>query len=104
MSTIQSIGSLTVNTVFIDGDDRYEAVKLDWENYGPLVMSGGYVVFDDYVGEDNGGPKGLLNQSWRATSWGQVSCFVDQEVLPNLARLGFEFDSKVTDGIAFRKV
>ena len=32
--------------VFIDGDHRYEGVKLDWLNYGPL---GKTVVFHDIV-------------------------------------------------------
>ena len=32
--------------VFIDGDHRYEGVKKDWENYGPL---GKVVVFHDIV-------------------------------------------------------
>ena len=32
--------------VFIDGDHRYEGVKKDWENYGPM---GRVVVFHDIV-------------------------------------------------------
>ena len=32
--------------VFIDGDHRYEGVKKDWENYGPM---GKIVVFHDIV-------------------------------------------------------
>lgn len=34
--------------VFIDGDHRYEGVKSDWENYGPMGKS---VAFHDIVGE-----------------------------------------------------
>lgn len=37
--------------VFIDGDHRYEGVKKDWENYGPL---GRVVVFHDIVRHQDG--------------------------------------------------
>ena len=33
--------------IFIDGDHRYEPVKVDWENYAPL---GGVVAFHDSLG------------------------------------------------------
>src|SRR5690606_19990704 len=35
------------DAVFIDGDHRYEGVKADWENYGPL---GRIVAFHDIAG------------------------------------------------------
>lgn len=46
--------------VFIDGDHRYEGVKKDWENYGPM---GKVVVFHDIVRH----PDGARNapQVWR---------------------------------------
>ena len=34
--------------VFIDGDHTYEGVKSDWDNYSPLVMVSGVVLFHDY--------------------------------------------------------
>lgn len=33
--------------VFIDADHTYDAVKADWENYGPMCAPGGLVVFHD---------------------------------------------------------
>jgi predicted O-methyltransferase YrrM len=33
--------------VFIDGDHTYDSVRADWENYSPLVVPGGVVVFHD---------------------------------------------------------
>jgi len=35
------------NFLFIDADHTYEAVKRDFENWGPLVKSGGWVCFHD---------------------------------------------------------
>ena len=38
-----------IDLLFIDGDHTYEGVKGDFELYFPLVNSGGYIVFDDYL-------------------------------------------------------
>ena len=35
------------DAVFIDGNHSYEYVKLDWQNYSPLVKKGGIVSFHD---------------------------------------------------------
>jgi len=45
-----------VDLLFIDGDHSYEGVKKDFENYSPLVESGGYIIFDDY----NQGHQGIV--------------------------------------------
>lgn len=37
----------SVDMLFIDGDHTYEGVKADYENYSPLVRSGGMIVFHD---------------------------------------------------------
>lgn len=39
-----------IDLLFIDGDHTYEGVKKDWEQYSPLVRSGGLVVFHDIAG------------------------------------------------------
>ena len=103
IETLRKLSEHTVNTVFIDGDHRYEGVKADWNNYAPLVVDGGYVIFDDYVGEENSRPKGVDTPSWRSTSWGQVSRFVDAHVLRDLDENGFSFVDKCENAIAFRK-
>lgn len=38
-----------IDLLFIDGDHRRKAVIADFEMYFPLVNSGGYIVFDDYL-------------------------------------------------------
>ena len=50
--------------VFIDGDHRYQGVKQDWENYGPM---GRVVVFHDIV--DSGGAKNAP-EVWKL--WQQI--------------------------------
>jgi len=37
-----------IDFLFIDGDHSVEAVKNDWNNYSPLVGSGGIIAFHDY--------------------------------------------------------
>lgn len=37
------------DVLFIDGDHSYEAVRQDWENYSPMVGSGGMVALHDIV-------------------------------------------------------
>ena len=37
-----------IDLLFLDGDHSYNGVKNNFENYSPLVESGGYVIFDDY--------------------------------------------------------
>ncbi len=36
------------DAIFIDGDHSYEGVKADYENYVPMVRSGGIVAFHDH--------------------------------------------------------
>lgn len=36
-----------IDFLFIDGDHRYEGVKMDFEMYSPLVRTGGLVAFHD---------------------------------------------------------
>jgi predicted O-methyltransferase YrrM len=38
-----------IDLLFIDGDHRYWGVTKDFQLYFPLVNSGGYIVFDDYL-------------------------------------------------------
>jgi predicted O-methyltransferase YrrM len=38
-----------IDLLFIDGDHRRQPVISDFERYFPLVTSGGYIVFDDYL-------------------------------------------------------
>lgn len=38
-----------IDFAFIDGDHTYEGVKLDFEQYGPLVRPGGIIAFHDIL-------------------------------------------------------
>lgn len=38
-----------IDLLFIDGDHRRKGVLSDFERYYPLVNSGGFIVFDDYL-------------------------------------------------------
>lgn len=42
-----AFGGRLLDYLFIDGDHRYEGVKLDFETYGPLVKLGGLIAFHD---------------------------------------------------------
>lgn len=46
---LQQLKGLKIDILFIDGDHRYKGVVDDWKNYEPLVASGGFIVFDDYL-------------------------------------------------------
>lgn len=55
-----------IDLLFIDGDHTYNGIKKDFENYFPLVNSGGYIVFDDYLpfvinGKNRDAPK-IINE------------------------------------------
>jgi predicted O-methyltransferase YrrM len=47
INTIKSKVS-EIDILFIDGDHSYHSVIQDFNNYKDLVISGGYIVFDDY--------------------------------------------------------
>jgi cephalosporin hydroxylase len=50
INTINRLNELmkTVDILFIDGDHSYDGVISDFDTYSKLVVSGGYIVFDDY--------------------------------------------------------
>jgi hypothetical protein len=53
IDTIQSVGSLIpegCDILFIDGNHLEDYVYSDFMNYSKFVNSGGYIVFDDYLG------------------------------------------------------
>lgn len=42
-----ALGSNLLDLLIIDGDRRYEGVKADWQDYEPLVRSGGLIALHD---------------------------------------------------------
>lgn len=38
-----------IDILFIDGDHTKDGATKDYLNYSPLVKSGGYIIFDDYL-------------------------------------------------------
>jgi hypothetical protein len=62
----QDVRTLSIITLFIDGDHSYDGIKNDWELFNPHVIPGGYVLIDNY--NDH--------------LWPEVSDYIHQEVLP----------------------
>ncbi len=54
------------DVLIIDGDHSFGGVKFDFENYGPMVRPGGYIMFDDYDVQD----------------WPDIKVYVDAEINP----------------------
>jgi cephalosporin hydroxylase len=67
--------AVAFNLLIIDGDHSYEGVKYDFDTFFPLLMDGGYVIFDDY----------------NAKEWPGVQQFIDQDLsrVDNIEYLGF---------------
>ena len=79
-------GSFSLATLWIDGDHSYEGVKQDWINYSPFVVSGGYILIDNY---HDGVFKG-------------IDKFVDEDLLPYLSECVMV--AKINRSILFKKV
>ncbi|WP_306250413.1 glycosyltransferase [Parvularcula sp. IMCC14364] len=63
-SAIREASDDRYDVIVIDADHAYTSIKLDFENYAPLVKRGGYIIFDDYGADE----------------WPDVKKFVDEEV------------------------
>lgn len=59
-----------IDVLFIDGDHSYEGVRVDCENYIPLVSTGGYVGFHDYNNVAYSGVKKAADTAW--SRWNKV--------------------------------
>ena len=44
---VHVLGGRQIDFLFIDGDHTYEGVKADFNNYAPLVRTGGFIAFHD---------------------------------------------------------
>lgn len=54
-----------LDLLFLDGDHTYEGVKKDYENFSPLVRSGGIIAFHDIVdSEYHRNAKCFVNKFW----------------------------------------
>lgn len=53
-----------VDFLFVDGDHRYEAVRRDYELYGPFVRPGGVIAFHD-IRPGGRGDKNGVARLWR---------------------------------------
>jgi MMP 1-O-methyltransferase len=49
-----------IDLLFIDGAHEYDAVLMDYEQWSPLLRSGGMIAFHDVVTEDNPDPEGPI--------------------------------------------
>lgn len=59
---VASLGPYKVLSLLIDGDHSYHVVQNDWQAYSPLVLSGGYVIFDDYANPNWPGVGQFVNE------------------------------------------
>lgn len=55
--------STPIDMVFIDGDHRYEAVRADFDDWFPLVKTGGVILFHDSR-KEVGTPTDTFNRGW----------------------------------------
>ncbi len=62
---LEQASQRSYNYLLIDGDHSYDGVRQDFENYAPLVRSGGIVVIDDYGVEE----------------WQEVTDYADRHVV-----------------------
>lgn len=44
----ETLNSRQIDFLFIDGDHNIEPVQKDWDNYSPLVRTGGMIAFHDF--------------------------------------------------------
>lgn len=56
-----------IDLFFVDGDHQYEAVRRDFQDWFPLVRSGGYILFHDSC-RIPGTPEGIYNKGWPGPS------------------------------------
>jgi len=66
-----------IDFLFIDGDHSYEGARADFENYGPLVRTGGVIAFHDIRPH----PNDPANEVWRLWKDIQEAGYVTQELL-----------------------
>jgi predicted O-methyltransferase YrrM len=52
-----------IDFLFIDGDHRYDAVRTDYNQYGPLVRRGGLIALHDIV-SDRSRPTSEVHRLW----------------------------------------
>jgi len=63
-SVVESVKGYSIGSLFIDGDHSFVGILLDWYNYSSLLLTGGYILIDNYNDE----------------YWPDVSLFVDEYV------------------------
>ncbi len=88
-----------IDLFFIDGDHTKKGVLQDWDDYSPLISSGGIVIFDDYWSGD------LSTRNWRkefddGTPWMDVVGAVDEitnsvDFINNWKVIGLYGDKKI---------
>jgi predicted O-methyltransferase YrrM len=85
---LHELKDLSIDLLFVDGDHQQESVLHDFELYSPLVGSGGFIVFDDYLDfEFSPGVNPAVNRIVQRISAGAVSGRYDViGTLPNSAR------------------
>ncbi len=81
---ISKASKRSYNYLLIDGDHSYDGVRRDFENYAPMVSSGGIVAVDDYGADE----------------WPEVTAYCDRVLMEHP---GYEVLSKTHRTLILRK-
>ena len=98
-----------IDLLFIDGDHSYKGVLDDFELYFPLVNSGGYIVFDDYLpllkpnGEKRESPIAIDKIAEKYKDKVEIIGLVDDLVDVHKLKNGKSLDGKNMDFIMKKK-
>ncbi len=80
---IKRLENLELDLLFIDGDHSYSGVKNDFNNYSPIVKSGGLIVVDDYATHDRRyeGVVTFCNKEINEKEFSRIGVFMDNELI-----------------------
>jgi predicted O-methyltransferase YrrM len=82
-TTVDLVNDVFYDIIFIDGSHEYDSIKKDYENYYPLLKTGGFMILHDICNKQCGVPQfwNELNVPNKITfNWGRAA----EGVVPGL--------------------